>query len=450
MWTRPFRKCRSIGIATLLVVASVAFTASPAAAGAGADASALVLMRVNGTQVAVALPDAQDIAFGTTYEVCCANGVESTRTFSTGWTIATLLLAGGIDPSRVESIAISRPASPKPPVVLAPRDFDPTQPGGLDFPQRSCMPAVIVGGTWSCPAFVYLASSAQPTLSFFRPERSSPPSDVNRDDVIDSQLGLGLILDVTTNDHLDVSVHADHTKVRAGEPVHFTATSTSRIDGEQLSFRWTFTDGVTRSGADVTHAFAHPGTYTATAIATGTLGSGGVSAPLTLTVGQKAGAPGPGGGNPAGEPTTGGDRGPSIAHVLVGQGRVGNGTRTGSGNGTGLGGPGTANASGTSNGSASHALGATNRAAKSAPIKHPDVVQPAGVEVRGELLAAAGDGGVAGISGGATKRATGPGGVSVGHHWNVPWSAMLGVALVLGLFALGGASEHPLRARSRV
>jgi PKD repeat protein len=436
-------------VALVLAVASFSIWSSPRAFATRStfDPSTLLTVRVNGTAVPVELPEpATDIAVGTTYMVCCPHGSETSRLFGSGWTIATMLLASGVDPIRAESVTVSRPASTTPGITLMPRDYDASQPGGLDFPQRACQPPTPLPAAWSCPAFIFETGFESPAMNFFRPERSDPPTDENVNDVIDSSAGFGLVVDVTTLDHLDVKAHADHTKVRVGQAVHFTASATSPVSGEALTYMWRITDGTTRAGAQLTHAFAHPGSYRVTATATGDRGSGGVSAPITVTVGKKPGSPGPGGGNPSPAPTTGGDHGQPTAPTAGDAGSgAGTGTGTGSGNGTTPGG----SASGSTGKRLTHlAIGSvpTSRA-----VPRSTVVPAAGVEVRGELLANSVAGiEIAGDAGGsALKRATGPGGTDVTHQTTVQWGAVIGIAVALGLFVLGGASERRTRLRSQ-
>src|SRR6266700_6569691 len=49
----------------------------------------------------------------------------------------------------------------------------------------------------------------------------------------------------------------------AGDTVSFTATGAD-LDGSITVWRWTFGDGTNATGQNVTHAYAHQGTYYAT------------------------------------------------------------------------------------------------------------------------------------------------------------------------------------------
>ncbi len=80
-----------------------------------------------------------------------------------------------------------------------------------------------------------------------------------------------------------------------GAPIAFNGSASSDPDGSIAGYAWTFGDGGTASGASPTHAYASPGTYTATltvtdnlgaqstASATVTVASGGSAQPLVWT-----------------------------------------------------------------------------------------------------------------------------------------------------------------------
>jgi len=71
-------------------------------------------------------------------------------------------------------------------------------------------------------------------------------------------------------------------------PISFSA-STLDTWSAIGSIRWTFGDGAAAGGAQVTHAFRRPGTYTVTALATDALGFSG-TASATITIYPKASA----------------------------------------------------------------------------------------------------------------------------------------------------------------
>jgi hypothetical protein len=277
--------------------------------------ASLLTVRLNGAvvpDVAANLPLTQDIAFGTIYGVCCVGGNATTKIFTGGWSIATLIEAAGAVPSAIQSVTIERAGS-APGIKLLPPDFDPATPGGLDFPNTACALATPpIGGEWSCPAFIYpTGAGTNQSLNFFRPERASAPADENIDDWVLRPIGSGLTVDISGT-KVAVSASANHTAVRVGQLVRFTAAAVSPVAGDTLTFTWSLSDGTTLAGPRATHAFAHPGAYQVIATATGSSGSGGASAPITIVVGKKAGSPGPGGATSTTRPaTTGGDRGTS-------------------------------------------------------------------------------------------------------------------------------------------
>jgi hypothetical protein len=390
-------------------------------------------VRVNGVRVNAAanLPLAYDLGIGWTYVDCCPLGSPTYKTFSDAWSIATLIKAAGASPQRTASVVIQDPGAPTP-ISLSPPDFDDTRPGGLDFPQDACTPPSPVPPTWTCPAFIYAYQPAPNTsLRFFRPIRTEPPSDDNDAQWIQSATGAGLSIDITAGTDLTVQSNADQTKVRTGDSVHLQASTTSPIVGEQLTYGWALSDGTSLAGAQVTHAFAHVGTYQAIATVTGDKGSGGSAAPITIVVGARPGPPGPGGGHQSGPPTPGG----------------GNGTVGGSGSSS----PTTTGpASATPTGGTTR--GTTVGTPSSTPLTSPSVT-PATVAaprdlVHGRLL----DGQatfdpLSGAAGSASaKQASGPGGTTrpqATRSWPIG-PIGLSVAL-LALFLLGASSERPRR-----
>jgi hypothetical protein len=69
-----------------------------------------------------------------------------------------------------------------------------------------------------------------------------------------------------------LSVAASPATVSTAEPATFTATSSDPDLGDAVSVGWSFDDGATASGAQVTHAFGAAGLHTATATATDSAG----------------------------------------------------------------------------------------------------------------------------------------------------------------------------------
>lgn len=74
----------------------------------------------------------------------------------------------------------------------------------------------------------------------------------------------------------DMTLTASPSKIKAGGTVRFRATVTGQDSGEQLSYRWTFGDGQskTTTGPTVHHFFRDDGTFPVIVTATGASGSG--------------------------------------------------------------------------------------------------------------------------------------------------------------------------------
>jgi hypothetical protein len=432
---------KGVVAALLVVIASALAPAAAAAPASNGLEPSLLTVRLDGAVVngaAANLPITQDLAFGTTYAVCCPAGAETTKVFSTGWSIATLIAAAGATPSTVRSVTIERGDGTG--IALLGPDFDPATPGGLDFPQTACAPSPPSGPSWSCPAFIYARGiGTTQSLSFFRPERAAAPADDNTADWLQRPVGQGLVVDVETVGHLDVRAVADRARATTGQPVHFSATASGAAPGEQLTYAWSLSDGTTVGGATATHAFAHAGTFQVIATVAGSAGSGGSSAPITIVVGSRGGSPGPGGGTSTNlPPTRGGDHG---------GGTVTPPTESGTPRAAG---------GGAENTDAPNVRGTTSTA-NANPAAEPPTASPperataeptsAGSVVRGELLAgsvAADYQGGRVAAGSATKQATGAGGTAPGRD-SIDWGVVFGIGAVIGLY-LGGAS---LESRSR-
>lgn len=78
-----------------------------------------------------------------------------------------------------------------------------------------------------------------------------------------------------------LSLASSPATVQPAEPVSFTATTSDPDLGDTVTVGWSFDDGATATGAQVTHGFAAGGTHTATATATD---SAGVRTVRTVTV----------------------------------------------------------------------------------------------------------------------------------------------------------------------
>jgi hypothetical protein len=79
----------------------------------------------------------------------------------------------------------------------------------------------------------------------------------------------------------ELAVSREPAALPPGEPVTFTATTSDLDQGETITVAWSFDDGASAGGDQVTHAFSAPGTHTATATATD---SAGVTTSQAVTV----------------------------------------------------------------------------------------------------------------------------------------------------------------------
>ncbi len=120
---------------------------------------------------------------------------------------------------------------------------------------------------------------------FVRPLLANKPEDVNAEDNIATPSGEALTIGVHTGHVVEVTVTPSTTSTTAGSAVWFTA---SVVGGGAFNFTWTFGDGSSAEGAEVSHSFSGSGTYLVRATATGTGGdeSGGESGPVSVVVGD--------------------------------------------------------------------------------------------------------------------------------------------------------------------
>ena len=88
-----------------------------------------------------------------------------------------------------------------------------------------------------------------------------------------------------------VAAAGDRATAAVGQAVGFTASATDADPGDPVTLVWSFDDGTTATGATASHAFATPGSHTATVTATD---STGLQATATVTVAVTAPATGDG------------------------------------------------------------------------------------------------------------------------------------------------------------
>ena len=124
---------------------------------------------------------------------------------------------------------------------------------------------------------------------YFRPVRGN--RDANGRDNLSTRSGDPLEIWVQTGRVLTVTAGGDPTQIDAGKSVSFHARVTGAQPGEQLTIRWTFGDGTSRTGDAVRHTYDATGSYDALATVTGSRDSGGTSDPVRVTVGDAKKAP---------------------------------------------------------------------------------------------------------------------------------------------------------------
>jgi hypothetical protein len=260
----------------------------PVNASAAGTGSSPLSVTLNGKPVpgiAANLPEELDAVFRQ-YTVCEPSGNGVPESFS-GWSIATLIEAAGSTPQTASLVTVQRYPSTGEPVMLTPPDFDPSTPGGLDFPEG---PALLV--TRGFPP-------QDGPFQFFRPYRGTlaqgcagDPHPNNKDWVIPAG-GVKLKIAITAGAVLQVQAAASSLTPKAGTNDTFTASVSNPPQGVPLTYTWNFGDGKASQGSTVTHAFAAAGSYDVIATVSGTDRSGG-SAQVNLNVGKAQGPPGHG------------------------------------------------------------------------------------------------------------------------------------------------------------
>ena len=219
------------------------------------------------------------------YTACFPSG-ESTTVVVSGWSVATLLKAAGTTPGQVRSVSVRR-AVGEGSVVLTPPDYDDAAAGAPSFPEGPALIQPRRGGA-------DLATS----YDFFRPYRKPDcASDPNGPDRVSTPPGQALSIAIASGTLLHVTAAADRDHIADGESVGLSGQVQDPPPGQQLSYRWSFTDGTSAAGPAVTHRFPGPGTWSATLSASTGPDAGGASAPVTVVVGKAAGAPGGGDGS---------------------------------------------------------------------------------------------------------------------------------------------------------
>ncbi|HVV89902.1 MAG TPA: PKD domain-containing protein [Solirubrobacterales bacterium] len=206
----------------------------------------------------------------------------------TGFSIAALLEAAGVDPYGFSYVEVQRPG------------------GGAV--QLSRVQAIEPRAFAEGPPVVYPTGSG---TGFLRP--AAGPEDDNAADSFRSPAGLTIVMRKGASLQVRIEATPRHTSV--GKKVAFRAVVERSGSGEALSYSWYFDDGSSGEGQTVTHAFAKPGSYSVVLGVTAAGEDTGTSAVVRIQVG-KAPAGGPdrkGGGHDksAGAPDHGAADGPS-------------------------------------------------------------------------------------------------------------------------------------------
>ncbi len=187
----------------------------------------------------------------------------------TGFSLAAMLDAAGVDPYGFSYLEVQRPAGGS---VLLSR-HQALDPGA--FPDG--------------PPVVYATAAG---TGFLRP--SSGPGDLNATDSFEAPQGISLVL--RNGSPLRVRAQASTLRTRPGRPVTFTAVVDRAGAGERLSYSWYFDDGHSASGAGVRHRFAKRGSYDVVVGMTTPGDDAGASAVVTVQVGPPLARTGPQGG----------------------------------------------------------------------------------------------------------------------------------------------------------
>jgi hypothetical protein len=279
---------RRLAIAIVLCLLVVAGAAAGPVEAALADSPQVTIVTPGGAQHTLsleALAGSEDVV-GRDYTLRSGEG-ESTQAV-TGFSIAALLEAAGVDPYGFSYVEVQRPGG-----------------GAVQLSRtQATEPAAFPEG----PPVVYSTGAG---TGFLRP--SAGPEDDNAADSFQSPAGLTIVMRKGAS--LQVRVEATPRRTKVGEKVSFRAVVERSGSGEALSYSWYFDDGNSGEGQTATHSFAKPGSY---AVVVGVTAAGedtGTSAVVRIQVGEApAGGPdreGGGRNESAGAPDHGAADGPS-------------------------------------------------------------------------------------------------------------------------------------------
>ena len=195
-----------------------------------------------------------------------------------GLSIRALLLTLGVNPRTVDFVGITRQDGTLSTLDESTHDLDdpPDFQGGL-------LPVVWVDGN---------------VIDYTRPLRSD--TDLNAADAVQTTPGGVLTIVVHDGPQLTVNATASRSSVAINKPVRFFASAPGAPAASQpLTYTWTFGDGTSATGSQVSHAFTTAGGYDAQVSASGANDSAGVSPQVAITVGTRA-HKSPGGGDGSG------------------------------------------------------------------------------------------------------------------------------------------------------
>lgn len=243
--------------------------------------------RVDGGASTVALAELGDEdVVGADYVIRSAQG-ETTRTV-TGFSLATMLEAAGVDLFSFNYVAIPRPTG-----------------GAVHLDNAQVRdPGAFPDG----PPVVYPEGER---VRFLRP--SSGRGDENAGDGFAADGALRV--EVRRGELIEVEARASTVRTKPGRPVSFTATVSRSQAGQALDYSWSFDDGNGGAGRRATHRFNEAGVYAVTVGVTTPTDETGGSDAVTVKVGKvRQGGPdrqGGGENRAADAPDSGRSEGPS-------------------------------------------------------------------------------------------------------------------------------------------
>jgi hypothetical protein len=250
------RRLGTVGLLCLVVLG--ACLAGPLR-GARADAPQVTIVTPSGAGHALsleALAGSEDVV-GRTYTLRSA-GSETTQTV-TGFSIAALLEASGIDPYSFSYLEVQRPSG-----------------GAVQLSHNQALEA---NAFPDGPPVVYATEAG---TGFLRP--SAGAEDANAGDSFEAPQGL--TINLRKGASLQVRIEASTRRVATGEKVKLRAIVERAGSGEELAYSWYFDDGNSAEGEAVSHSWAKPGSYSVVVGVTAAGEDTGTSAVVRIQVGK--------------------------------------------------------------------------------------------------------------------------------------------------------------------